>query len=39
MLGNNYVTFGIKVIIGTWPQGYADSYIYTEYRMATLNGK
>jgi hypothetical protein len=41
MLENNYVTFGVKVISGKWPQGYTYSYspVYTEYLNATLNGK
>jgi len=41
MLENNYVTFGVKVINGKWPQGYTDSYspVYIEYLNAILNGK
>jgi hypothetical protein len=39
MLENNCVIFWVQLISGTWPHDYNDSYVYTEYLKATLNGK
>ena len=41
MLENNRMTFGVNAISGKCPHGYTDSYspVYTEYLIATLNGK